>query len=219
MKKVIVTGANRGIGLELCRLYSERGDQVTALCRSHSNELRDLDFSVLEGIEITDSGAIGGLAQTLRGHHFDCLIVNAGILEPDRLASLDYESIERQFRVNAMGSLRVVEALIPNLPRGSCIALMTSRMGSIEDNSSGGYYGYRMSKAALNIMGKSLSIDLAPVGISVAILHPGMVGTQMTQGHGIHPALAAANLIERIDGLRASDSGTFWHAEGEVLPW
>ena len=122
--------------------------------------------------------------------------------------------------VNAIGALRVVKALHRNVRRGGKIALMTSRMGSIGDNGSGGYYAYRMSKAALNAAGMSMARDLAPAGIAVAILHPGYVRTDMTEGSGnIDPADAAKQLVERIDQLSMESTGTFWHANGQVLPW
>ncbi|MFZ9951300.1 MAG: SDR family oxidoreductase, partial [Vulcanococcus sp.] len=117
--------------------------------------------------------------------------------------------------------LQLAQALLPQLRNGSKLALMTSRMGSIDDNSSGGSYGYRMSKVALNMAGKSLAIDLKPRGIAVAILHPGLVRTRMVafNPQGISPEQAVRGLLERIDGLSLETSGTFWHANGEVLPW
>jgi NAD(P)-dependent dehydrogenase (short-subunit alcohol dehydrogenase family) len=122
--------------------------------------------------------------------------------------------------VNAYGPLRVTHELAPLLRRGSKVALITSRMGSIADNTSGGMYGYRMSKAALNAAGKSLAHDLAPLGIAVAILHPGYVKTDMTGGHGsVPPDDAARDLLRRIDELNLENTGTFWHANGSVLPW
>ena len=117
-------------------------------------------------------------------------------------------------------ALRVTQALRANLREGAKVALITSRMGSIADNSSGGAYGYRMSKAALNAAGKSLAHDLAGRGVSVAILHPGYVKTEMTSNHGsVEPDAAAADLLKRIDELSLATTGTFWHANGSVLPW
>ena len=122
--------------------------------------------------------------------------------------------------MNALGALRTVHALLPRLHEGSKIALITSRMGSIADNGSGAYYGYRMSKAALNAAGKSLALDLKARGVAVALLHPGMVRTEMTGGHGnLGPEEAAAQLVQRIEALSLENTGTFWHANGEVLPW
>jgi NAD(P)-dependent dehydrogenase (short-subunit alcohol dehydrogenase family) len=219
MKKIIVTGANRGIGLELCRQLAARGEAVTALCRRSSAELAALDVRVIEGLDVGNPVSLDRLSAQLAEPVYDWLINNAGILVRDTLDAPDFEGMERQFRINSMGPLRVTAALLPKLAKGSKVGIITSRMGSIEDNTSGGYYGYRMSKAAVNIAGKSLSIDLAERGIAVGILHPGMVATDMTGGNGVPVEHAASGLIERMEQLTAQNSGTFWHAEGEVLPW
>ncbi len=141
------------------------------------------------------------------------------ILSVETLASLDFKAVESQFRINAMGPLRVSHALLANLSAGSKIGIVTSRMGSVDDNTYGGYYGYRMSKAAVNMAGMSLARDLFERGIAVALLHPGMVATEMTGRQGIAPQQAARGLIARMDELDLSSTGTFWHAEGERLPW
>ena len=129
--------------------------------------------------------------------------------------------MRRQFEVNALAPLRLTQALLGQLQAGSKLILMTSRMGSIDDNSSGGSYGYRMSKVALNMAGRSLAIDLRPRGIAVAILHPGLVRTRMVNfnAQGISPEQAVRGLLQRIDALTMETSGTFWHANGDVLPW
>src|SRR5690606_7854472 len=132
---------------------------------------------------------------------------------------LDLDRIRRQLEINALAPLALSQQLRPNLRPGSKLVLITSRMGSIDDNGSGGMYGYRMSKAALNMAAKSLAIDLKPAGIAVGIFHPGMVATDMTGHHGVAPAQAAANLIARIDQLTPDSSGQFLHAEGTPLPW
>jgi len=124
-----------------------------------------------------------------------------------------------QFRVNTLGPLRVTEALLDNLAEGSKVAIVTSRVGSIEDNSSGGNYGYRASKAAVNMVGTNLKHDLMQRQIAVALLHPGLVATDMTSGTGIDPADSARGLIQCIDDLDLANSGGFWHAEGYELPW
>lgn len=161
------------------------------------------------------------LKSQLQGTPIDVLINNAGIIERVTLAHLDFDSIQRQFEVNALGPLRITQALLAHLSPSAKVILMTSRMGSINDNSSGGSYGYRMSKAALNIAGKSLAHDLAPQGIAVAILHPGLVQTRMTgfTPSGITPETAVAGLLARIDALTLATTGTFWHSNGEILPW
>ncbi len=220
MPTILVTGANRGIGLELCRALKQRGQDVVAVCRKPSAELERLGVRVESGVDVTLNEELEELAARLRGVKLDGLIANAGILRGDSLEALDWDSVQQQIEVNALGPLRTVKALLPNLVPGGKIALMTSRMGSIADNSSGGYYGYRMSKAALNAAGVSLARDLAPRKIAVAILHPGYVRTDMTGNHGnVTPEDAAKQLLARIDALTVQTSGTFWHANGEVLPW
>jgi len=215
----LVTGSNRGIGLELCRQLSARGDTVIAVCRERSAELNALGVVVEDGVELTDQDAITALVSRLQGVHLAGAILNAGILEHDGLDDLDATSVRRQFEVNALAPLLLSRALLNNLGSGSKLALITSRMGSIDDNSSGGYYGYRLSKTALNMAGRSLAIDLRPRGIAVAILHPGMVATRMVGFSGIPAAEAAQGLLARLDALTLANSGSFWHANGEVLPW
>jgi len=219
MNKILVTGANRGIGLELCRQLVARGDEVIAVCRSNSHALRALNLRVIDGIDVSSEDSITRLRARLGTGQLDWLLNNAGILSVEPLDNLNFEAIERQFRVNALGPLRVSSALLPNLSAGSKLGIVTSRMGSIEDNTSGGYYGYRMSKAAVNMAAMSLAQDLRGRGIAVALLHPGMVATEMTGGQGIAPQQAAAGLIARMDELDINSTGSFWHAEGERLPW
>lgn len=220
MVNVVITGANRGIGLELARQLSERGDQVVALCRRPSEALGKLGVRIIDGIDVAADGVMARLAQALDGTRVDVLINNAGLLTRESLDDLDLDRIRRQIEVNSLGPLRVSAALIPSMSRGSKIAIVTSRMGSIEDNTSGSRYGYRMSKAAVNMVGRSLSVDLAGQGIAVAILHPGFVRTEMTGFDGfIDPDESAAGLIARIDELDMESTGGFWHANGERLPW
>ena len=219
MKKILITGANRGIGLELSRQLADRGDEVIAVCRTSSKQLNDLDLRVIEGIDVSDDDSLKDLRARTGDGGLDWLINNAGILSVESLDSLDFEAMERQFRVNALGPLRVTRALLPVLGEGSKVGIITSRMGSIEDNTSGGYYGYRMSKAAVNMAGMSLARDLSERRIAVALLHPGMVATDMTGGRGIQPSQSASGLIARMDALDMTGTGSFWHAEGERLPW
>ncbi len=160
MSTYLVTGANRGIGLEYCRQLKSRGARVIAVCRSASDELKNLGISVETDIDITSDEQIADLVKRLDGQTIDVLINNAGILERVSLEHLEPNSIRRQFEVNALGPLRLTRALLTNLKPGSKVIMMTSRMGSIEDNTSGGSYGYRMSKVALSMAGKSLSVDL-----------------------------------------------------------
>jgi len=219
MSKVLITGANRGIGLELCTQLVARGDEVIGVCRQSSEPLSGLGVRVIKGIDVADDNSIVGLQDQLSGEHLDWVINNAGVLSVESLDSLDYSAIERQFRINALGPLRVTSALLPNLSSGSKVGIVTSRMGSVADNSSGGYYGYRMSKAAVNMAGMSLAKDLQGRGVAVALLHPGMVATEMTGLRGIAPSEAASGLIDRMNELNMDSSGGFWHAQGERLPW
>ena len=219
MATYLVTGTARGIGLALCQQLQERGDTAIAVCRESSPELDALGIRVETGIDITSGQTLKELVQRLQGISLDVLVNNAGILEEDSLDRLDFESIQRQFEVNALGTLRATQALLPLLSQGSKIGIVTSRMGSIEDNSSGGYYGYRMSKVAVSMAGKSLAIDLKPRKIAVGIVHPGLVQTRMTDFTGISTGEAAHGIIQRLDHLTLDNSGTFWHANGEVLPW
>jgi NAD(P)-dependent dehydrogenase (short-subunit alcohol dehydrogenase family) len=217
----VVTGANRGIGLALAGLLKQRGYDVLGACRSSSAELAKLGAEVVEGVDVSDEEGIARLATAVAERRVDLLVNNAGILvwEESR-EQLDVDGIRKQFEVNAVGPLRVTWTLRDRLGKGSKVALITSRMGSIDDNTSGGSYGYRMSKAALNMAGKSLAVDLKSAGVAVAILHPGMVKTDMIRGHGqVEPADAAKGLLARIDELTLGTSGGFWHANGERLPW
>lgn len=221
MAAILITGAARGIGLELTRQLAARGDRVVALCRSPSEELSAIEgIRIITDLDVTDAAAVERLAGQLAHQALDVLINNAGVLEQDTLADFTDDAIRRQFEINALAPLRLTRALLPNLRSGSKVALISSRMGSIDDNTSGGMYGYRMSKAALNIAGKSLAIDLRDAGIAVGLFHPGLVATAMTGHQGIPPAEAAAGLIQRIDALDLTGSGSFVRADnGEVLPW
>jgi NAD(P)-dependent dehydrogenase (short-subunit alcohol dehydrogenase family) len=221
MSLAIVTGANRGIGLALTGALAARGATVIAACRSDSPGLTKLGVEVVDGVDVTSHTGVQRLARAVGDRSIDLLINNAGILLwGDQLDSLDFEGIRKQFEVNALGPLRVTAALRSRLRKGAKVGLITSRMGSIDDNTSGGSYGYRMSKAALNMAGKSLALDLRPVEVAVAILHPGMVKTDMVGAHGqVEPADAARGLLARLDELTLETSGGFWHANGERLPW
>ena len=219
MATYLVTGANKGIGLQVCAQLTKRGDDVIAVCRSSSAELRDLGVRIIEGIDVGEAEAVARLKSELGDQRIDVLLNNAGILRGDSFGNLDYEDLVLQFRVNTLGPLRVTEALAKSIVEGGKVGIVSSRVGSIADNGSGGNYGYRASKAAMNQIGMNLVHELRPRGIAVALLHPGLVATTMTGGRGIDPAEAASGLIDRLDELTLETSGRFWHAEGYELPW
>lgn len=218
MATILITGANRGIGLELSRQLAARGDEVIALCRASGAELTELGIRVIDGVDVTDDESVDSAARALDGARVDVLINNAGIFTNETFRDLDFDAIRRNFEVNALGALRVTRRLAHHLAQNAKIALITSRMGSIGDNGSGAYYGYRMAKAALNMAGVNLAHDFRGRA-SVAILHPGLVATRMTGFTGISTEESASGLIARIDELEPTSSGGFWHANGERLPW
>ncbi|WP_456489550.1 SDR family oxidoreductase [Marinobacter nauticus] len=217
---VVITGANRGIGLELARHYAAEGCEVIGVCRQSSEELAGVAGKVIDGVDVTTDAGIDKLKSSLAGKRISLLINNAGLLQDEQLGGIDFDSIRTQMEINAYAPLRVAEALAPLMGQGSKIANITSRMGSIADNDSGGRYGYRASKAALNAFGKSLAVDLKPRGIAVAQLHPGYVKTRMVNFGGlITPEESARGLAERIANLTLENTGSFWHSNGEELPW
>jgi NAD(P)-dependent dehydrogenase (short-subunit alcohol dehydrogenase family) len=221
---IVITGANRGIGLEMVRIYARRGDHVIGLCRCSSEALDGLAGQVVTGVDVSDADAVSAGARRVEAEQIDVLINDAGILSHqgfDELNAVEAQrAIHAQFSVNAIGPLRVTRALADRLAYGAKVALITSRMGSIGDNDSGSNYGYRMSKAALNAAGESLAIDLGSRGVAVGILHPGFVRTEMTGHHGhVEPAEAAEMLVARIDELDQANAGRFLHANGDELPW
>lgn len=223
MATALVTGTNRGIGLEIARQLHARGDEVIGVCRHRSAELDALGITVIDGIDVSRPEDCQRLAGHIAGKPLDWVLNVAGVMTVQRLGQLDGEAVEaihRQFDVNALGPLLVTQALMDNLPRGGKIGIVTSRMGSIADNTSGNSYGYRMSKAAVNMAGVSLAHDLKDREIAVALLHPGYVRTAMTEHRGyIDPPESARGLIARMDELTLETSGGFWHTNGERLPW
>lgn len=219
MSTALVVGASRGIGRELLRQLVERGDQVIGTVRTSDPALTQFGARIIDDVDVTDDIAANHLADVIADTPPDLVIHNAGVLESDHFESLSLDAMRRQFEVNTLGPLRIIRALVPVLSRGARVGIVSSRVGSIDDNGSGNNYGYRVSKAAVNMVGKNLSHDLRGRGIAVALLHPGLVATRMTGGRGIDAADAARGLIERMDALDLTTTGSFWHAEGYPLPW
>ena len=223
MSTVLITGANRGIGLEMCRQYKDRGDTVIAVCRKRSSELEALDVEIVDSVDVSRPADLKALRTRLDDRQIDVLMNVAGVLSKQSLGDIDGEALEQiqlQFTTNAVAPVLVTQALMDRIPEGGKVGIITSRMGSIADNDSGGSYGYRMSKAAVNAAGKSLAVDLKPRGIGVALLHPGFVRTDMTGHKGLIDAdESVRGLLARMDELTLDNSGSFWHQNGETLPW
>jgi len=229
MTNVLVVGADRGIANAMCRQLHARGDDVIAACLGEGADLKAAGIKVEAGVDVTSDDAVRDFAERLKaaGTQIDNLIHVAGVLGLDELGQIDMADVTRQLEINAVGPLRTIQAMVPFLHEGSKVGLVTSRVGSLGDNSSGGMgYAYRMSKAAANMLGLNLHHDFKKQGIAMIILHPGMVKTDLTKDfHGmdglefITPDEAAAGLIQRVDDLTLATSGEFRHSNGELLPW
>ncbi len=225
MPTVLLTGANRGIGLAFAGAYAADGWRVLATCRNPraAGELGAVKGDVqVHPLDVADDGAIGALAQSLKGEAIDLLINNAGISADDAFGRTDTDDWLRAFLPNSIAPIHVLEAFLPHLERGrekTAVAL-TSKMGSIADNGSGGSYIYRSSKAALNAAMKSAAIDLRPRGIKVAVFHPGWVRTEMGGPNGLIDTTASvAGLRAKIAALTPAESGGFFNYDGKALPW
>ena len=216
----VIVGASRGIGLEMARQLRARGEEVIATTRAPSPALEQIGCEVVEGVDVATDDGPRRLAEAIGAREVDVLVHNAGVLVGDNLMTLDFNEALRHYDINALGPLRVVRALLPKLAEGGKIGIVTSRVGSLSDNQSGGNYAYRMSKAAANMAVVNLSHELRDLGMIVLALHPGYVRTDMTHGRGnIEADTAARGLIMRLDKATLDDTGTFWHAEGYPLPW
>jgi NAD(P)-dependent dehydrogenase (short-subunit alcohol dehydrogenase family) len=225
-KTVLVTGAGRGVGLEFARQYAAEGWRVVATCRNpdRTAALKGIRGSVdVRALDVADFDAIGRLADSLKSEAIDVLINNAGIIGGGQsLGSIDYEDFARAMRVNAFAPLRIAECFAPHIGRSAerRIASLSSIMGSIGNNASGGYYNYRASKAALNAAMKSLAADLAPKGIVVVVLHPGWVRTDMGGASApVTPEASVAGMRALIARLGPKDAGRFYSYEGREIPW
>ncbi len=228
--RIVITGANRGIGLEFARQLSGQGHHIIATARhpDRAEALQQLTQAHPDRVRVltldaSDADSVSALAAKLGEDEVDWLIHNAGVYPRcGALGELDYDAMRQGFEVNTLGPLRVVEALLPALRRAERgrVALLTSQMGSIADNKSGGAYAYRVSKAALNMAAMSLSRDLAGEDIPVTVLHPGWVQTDMGGANAqITPEQSVGGMIEVITGLTLERTGSFLSWQGETLPW
>ena len=222
---VLITGANRGIGLELARQYSEAGWQVIGTARQpdRAMELANLNNARVVQLDVTDQDSVMRLVNELSGQSIDLLINNAGILPMMRsVANIDIDQFEYIVAVNSIGPVRVTQALLPNLraSQQKKIINITSNLGSITDNTGGGFYGYRESKAALNMFTRSLAAELRPEGFICIVIHPGWVQTDMGGANAPVPVQESAGGIRSVvDSLAPEDSGKYWTFEGEQISW
>lgn len=226
MPTVLVVGADRGIADAIARQLNERGDVVIAACLAGNDTLAASGVRVEGGVGVTSQPSVDALAAALitEGVKLDTVFHVAGVLGLDELGSIDYDDVRRQLEINTIGPLRTIEAVRGLLHDGSKVGIVTSRVGSLADNSSGGMYAYRISKAAANMVALNLHHDLSKRGISVLALHPGMVATDLTKDYPgdydyITPDQAAEGLIADLDALTAETSGRFQHSNGTFLPW
>lgn len=221
MTTYLITGASRGIGRETTAQLIARGDSVIAACRSPAPHLAKLGARVVDGIEVTSPLEVARLAGSLAGQQIDVLINNAGITNNSPWETEAFDIMRAQFEVNALAPIDVTRRLLPCLAAGAKIVMITSRLGSIANTTAAiPDLGYRMSKAALNIAGKLIAESLKPKGITVMMIHPGYVRTEMNFGDGdIDVTTSAKGVIELIDRIGLDQTGTFWHVNGQQLPW
>jgi len=232
MKTLLITGANRGIGLEFCNQYAAAGWRVLACCRDphKADALNRLaarypDLIKPHALDVTDHAQIDQLARTLTDETIDLLINNAGVYpaaDKGGFGHTDYAEWMAAFNINTMAPLKIVEAFVRQIARSKLklIVTITSQMGSIADNSSGGSYLYRSSKAAANMVVKSLAVDLKERGITSVAFNPGWVKTDMGGPNAMIPVeQSVADMRKVIDGLTVADTGKFIGNDGLVIPW
>lgn len=227
MPTVLITGANRGIGLELARGYAADGYAVHACCRTpgDADELNAVQGNIhVHALDVTDHAATDALASEVSGP-IDVLIANAGIYGPNgegqAFGSLDYEGMRRAFETNTFGALKTMEAFADHVAQadGGRMAAITSKMGSIDD-ASGGMIAYRASKAALNMAAAMTANAMAPRGVAVAVIHPGWVRTDMGGPNGlVSPEESAAGIRQVIAGLKPAEKAPFLAYDGQEIAW
>jgi NAD(P)-dependent dehydrogenase (short-subunit alcohol dehydrogenase family) len=226
MATIVITGASRGLGLEFVRQYAADGDRVIAACRHPESAiaLKAIKGDIrLVPLDIADAGSIQAVADLIGNESIDILINNAGVYgKVQTLGKMDYAGWEDVFRINAIGPMHLTDTLLPRIAasKRKLVIGITSLMGSISDNSSGGYYAYRSSKAGLNAVFKSLSIDLKPSGVTAVVLHPGWVKTDMGGSNApLEPKESVSGMRAVIAKLDTKDSGRFFDYRGKELPW
>ncbi|CAA7618571.1 SDR family oxidoreductase [Magnetospirillum sp. UT-4] len=222
MPNVLITGANRGLGLEFARQYAADGWRVCATVRDPAKGKAASDAGAEVYVaDVADAGAIARLKGTLAGVAFDLVLNNAGVYgERQAFGYVDPEEFLRVVRINTLGPLLVSEAFAGQMAGRKVIAAVSSKMGSIADNSSGGFYAYRASKAALDMVVKSMAIDLKAQGVIPVALSPGWVRTDMGGPSApLDAPTAVAGMRKVLGGLTAADAGRFFHFDGSEVPW
>ncbi len=229
MHSILVTGANRGIGLEFCKQYAQSGNTIYACCRNPANAIELLKLGEaypcirIKKLDVANEGSILELVSDLAGAAIDVLIHNAGVYGDNRgLGYLNYQSWLDVFTVNTIAPVRITESLLANLIAGDkkLVVAITSKMGSIADNSSGGALLYRSSKTALNAVMKSLSQDLVEQGVGILILHPGWVHTEMGGPNAlITTQESVQGMLRLVNKFTLQDSGLFLDYSGKEIPW
>ena len=219
MKTILIIGASRGIGFELAKQLSQQGHRVIASYRQNPGQLNEIEVETVAQIDVTRDESVDALRLALGDRKVDQLIHVSGILTNENMDDMNFDRIRAQFETNTLGPLRMIYGLTDCLAPNAKVGILSSRVGSLEDNGSGGMFGYRISKTAVNMVGVNLAHELKKQGIAVALLHPGLVATEMTRGNGIHPEGSAIGLINRMNELTLENTGRFWHAEGYELPW
>jgi NAD(P)-dependent dehydrogenase (short-subunit alcohol dehydrogenase family) len=219
MAQILITGAEGGLGLALAKAYSDAGDKVAVLCRSSSSELESLNTDIFDGVDVTKEADIYRAASQMRDTYLDVLINNAGIMVKDDTEKVSLFNVRAQLEVNALAPLGVVLAFKRRLRKGSKVINISSRLGSITDNSSGDDYGYRMSKAAQNMLTTNLAIAFSKKDVIVTALHPGVVATAMNGGIGAPANEVADDLRSVIDGISHDSNGCFLDRNGIEIPW
>ena len=222
MPTILITGASRGLGLEFARQYAAAGWRVLATVRDPlaGRAVSDAGAEVYVA-DVADVAGLRRLKATLGATGLDIVLNNAGVYGQNQdFGAVDADGFLRVMRVNALAPLQVAELFADQMPKGGIIACMSSKMGSVAENTSGGFYAYRASKAALNMVVKSLSLDLRDRGIAVVALSPGWVRTDMGGANApLEPPQAVAGMKAVLDKVNLTDSGKFFHFDGSEVAW
>lgn len=232
MPTELIVGADTGIAHAMAIALHERGDTVLAATLGDGDDLVAKGIEVVPHVDVTSDDAVADLAKRLTAEQITLswLVHVAGVMFLDTLDTFDFDDARRQFEINTLGPLRTIRGLRDNLADDAKVGILTSRVGSIGDNTSGGDYAYRISKAGANMVARNLSIDLGKRGIAVQALHPGTVNTHLLDVMDpaakdqaaavlVTPETAAAGLIEVLDALTPETAGQFQRTNGEILPW